>query len=235
MANESRFTEDVWNSWLEPIQAVRMLMDAGLDDREHAVNWLKARLRNGDLQAGGWHFKFPDEESDKPNLVIGRYKVTTWDRVAAIPWKDDFWISGVYQPDGDDDDISHGIRFAPREFAPRELERKRFPHDLIQVRLDPEPIAAFCERARKPRAELNPQAALPNRAKGGRPRKPFWDQLWASVAAQLYNGDLKPARQADIERAMHEWLAANGEDAGETAVRAKAKLLWAAIDMEVEN
>ena len=33
--------------------------------------------------------------------------------------------------------------------------------------------------------------------------------MWAAIAANLYNGDLKPKTQADIERAMADWIAAN--------------------------
>lgn len=192
MGNESRFTEDVWNSWLEPIQAVRMLMDAGLDDREHAVNWLKARLRNGDLRAGGWHIELHDEETDKPNFVIGRYKVTTWSRVAAIPWKDDFWISGDYQPDGDDG-IAQGIRFVPRE-----VERESFPHDVIQVRLDPAPIVAFCARA-SAGAQVAPlQSTTPAVSRRGAKRKDWWDHLWIEMIRRISAGTLKPKSQAAL-------------------------------------
>jgi hypothetical protein len=42
----------------------------------------------------------------------------------------------------------------------------------------------------------------------------------------LYTGDLKPKTQADIERAMKEWLCAHDFDAGDTAVRSRARKLW---------
>jgi hypothetical protein len=61
---------------------------------------------------------------------------------------------------------------------------------------------------------------------GGRPSKVFWDDLWAEIAKQLYVGDLKPDRQADIERAMHDWITANGYSSGETQVRERARKLF---------
>ena len=223
MVNESPFTEEVWKTWLEPFHAVRMLIEAGLDDREHAVNWLKGSLRRGELRAGGTHIKRLPDELIKTEWVYGRYKADTWFHVAVIPWKDDFWVSGNYEPDD------------PLDSIRRVSERDEFENYLYDVRFEPALITEFCERARQPLAVLKQPPVQSPPAKGGRPPKPFWDRLWAAIAAQLHNGDLQPKRQADIERTMHDWLVANGEDAGETAVRAKAKLLWDAIQTEVEN
>lgn len=223
MGSESGFTKEVWNSWLEPFHAARMLIEAGLDDREHAVNWLKGRLRGGELRAGGLHLKMLGDDPMATEWVIGTYKSKTWTQVAAIPWKDDFWVSGDYEPDD------------PLDYMRRTPSRDEFSNYLTSVRFEPILIKAFCERATKPQALLPQPTARPVQSTGGRPPKPFWDPLWASVAAQLYNGDLKPKRQADIERAMLDWLDANDHDAGETVVRTKAKLLWDAINSEVEN
>jgi hypothetical protein len=50
--------------------------------------------------------------------------------------------------------------------------------------------------------------------------------MWAAISVALYTGDLQPKTQADIERAMHDWLASNSIDAGDTAVRTRARKLW---------
>lgn len=223
MAGESSFTEEIWKTWLEPFQAVRTLIEAGLDDREHAVNWLKGNLRRGALRAGGLHMVAVDSDPLDFDMVYGRYKASTWHAIAAIPWKDDFWVSGNYDPDD------------PLDAAVRSNGRDEFQNYLYSVRFEPAAILAFCDRAGKPKSEATERTARPVPAIGGRPPKPFWDQLWAAIAAQLHNGDLDPKRQADIERAMHDWLVANSHDAGETAVRAKARLLWDAISSEVKN
>lgn len=224
MDSESKFTEDTWNSWFEPFQAVRLLIEAGLDDREQAVNWLKGQLRGGTLRGGGWHIELvgSDPLRIETKSVIGLYKRSTWDQIAAIRWKDDFWVSGKYVPDD------------PLDAVLRKSGADEFQNYLDGVRFEPAPITTFCDRAKlaPPGLSIN---APPARIAGGRPPKPFWDRLWADVAAQLYKGDLKPTRQADIERVMHDWLAANGENAGETAVRARARLLWDCLNTEVEN
>lgn len=62
--------------------------------------------------------------------------------------------------------------------------------------------------------------------KGGKPLSAHWDEMWSSIAVMLYVGDLQPASQADIERAMKDWFAANEFDVGDTTVRDRARKLW---------
>ncbi len=225
MVSESRFTEEVWLSWPDPFEVVRSLIAAGLDDREQAVNWLKGRLRAGSLRAGGWHVRvISDDPTDfRTETIVGLHKGRTWDRIAAIPWKDDFWVSGDFQPDD------------PLDMGWRTTERCEFQHYLTGIRFDPGPINEFCSKAANSVVDLGRPSIPSKQGSGGRPPKQFWDQLWASIAAQLYNGDLNPKRQADIERAMHDWLVSNDKKAGETAVRSRAKQLWEAIQSEVKN
>ncbi len=64
---------------------------------------------------------------------------------------------------------------------------------------------------------------------GGRRPAKFWDDLCAEIAAQLYMGDLKPDTQADIERAMHNWLNGNGFEAADSVVRERASKLMKLI------
>lgn len=67
---------------------------------------------------------------------------------------------------------------------------------------------------------------------GGKPLATHWDQMWSAVAVALYNGDLQPKSQADIERFMKDWLVANDLDGGDTAVRNRARSLWTALQAE---
>jgi hypothetical protein len=45
-------------------------------------------------------------------------------------------------------------------------------------------------------------------------------------------GDLKPKTQADIERAMLQWISDHDKSAGETTIRDRASRLWRAIKDE---
>lgn len=62
--------------------------------------------------------------------------------------------------------------------------------------------------------------------KGGRPPADFWDDMWAAIAVSLFIGDLVPKSQADVERAMADWIEANGRSAAVSTVRARARRLW---------
>jgi hypothetical protein len=66
-------------------------------------------------------------------------------------------------------------------------------------------------------------------SKGGRYPAEFWDDLWVEIARQLYEGDLKPKKQVDIEKAMMDWLAVRGITPGATTIRERASKLWQAI------
>jgi hypothetical protein len=74
---------------------------------------------------------------------------------------------------------------------------------------------------------VGPQpASLKTNIKGGRPLAEHWDDMWAAVAFALYNGDLVPKSQADIENEMLGWLEANGLAAATSTVRGRARRLW---------
>ena len=72
-------------------------------------------------------------------------------------------------------------------------------------------------------------AAKDSAKAGGRPPASFWDDLWAATAAALYDGRLAPKTQADIEKAMADWLESRRHSAATSTVRARARRLWDAI------
>ncbi|MET4323713.1 hypothetical protein [Bradyrhizobium sp. RT5a] len=69
-------------------------------------------------------------------------------------------------------------------------------------------------------------------SKGRRPPADWWDDLWIEIARQLYVGDLKPKRQADIENAMSDWLSRRGSGAATSTIRERARRLWQVIKDE---
>jgi hypothetical protein len=82
--------------------------------------------------------------------------------------------------------------------------------------------------ASKPEAPA--AVASPATPKGGRPKADWWEDLWIEICRQLYVGDLKPKTQADIERAMHQWVNDHNKTAGDTTIRDRASRLWRAIN-----
>jgi len=79
----------------------------------------------------------------------------------------------------------------------------------------------------KASAQIEP---TPAPKKGGRPPAEFWDDLWAHIAAALYNGDLAPKRQSEIEAAMADWLDDKNFSASPSTIRGRARRLWDLIE-----
>jgi hypothetical protein len=227
---ESKLSEQEWSQWLDPFCAIQMLKRAGLEDDERAVGWLAARLEFGELRGAGYAI-MDSVESDSRDIHLGVHPTTVWSDIVLISWKHDFWVSGTYVPTANDH-LVLGIRYARSE---QQSHIPRYTHLLHKVRFEPDLITWFCDQRKGATSTGIGTQVMVKKPAGGRPPKPFWDELWASIAAQMFNGDFKPDKQADIEKAMHDWLGRNSKNAGETAVRAKARLLWAALNEEVTN
>lgn len=74
---------------------------------------------------------------------------------------------------------------------------------------------------------------LPN--KGGRPRKEWWDDLWCGVWGQIYRGELIPKNQADVERAMLDWVSQHDQTVAESTIKPMARKLFAEWESEGKN
>ena len=124
--------------------------------------------------------------------------------------------------------------------GPRDEGVQRAAQELFdQMKADTDAklaIAAFDFDARKASMPVAPPiiitASLPR--KGGRPPAEFWDDMWAAIATKLYDGTLTPKTQADVERAMADWIELRGHSAADSTVRGRARRLWdslSAIDV----
>ncbi|WP_156472291.1 hypothetical protein [Sphingorhabdus sp. M41] len=94
----------------------------------------------------------------------------------------------------------------------------------------PEPIDMASFGLSEKRSALMPKNEV-TKNKGGRPAAEHWDEMWATIATLLYEGDLNPKRQADIEKAMMDWLESNGHSAADSTVRKRARLLWQRLEV----
>jgi hypothetical protein len=61
---------------------------------------------------------------------------------------------------------------------------------------------------------------------GGKPLAAHWDAMWAAIAVKLWTGELQPKSQAEVKKAMFDWLNGEGIDAGDTAITGRARQLW---------
>lgn len=82
-------------------------------------------------------------------------------------------------------------------------------------------------------APTPPDPTTPNT--GGRPRAASAEDMLNAVWGRIYDGSLMPGKQADIQNAMLEWLAANRQSLSESTVKDRARKLWQIVKPGAET
>jgi hypothetical protein len=211
--NTNVIAADEFETWLLPSVAIGQLKHL---ERRSAILTLFERLRYGHIQSAARRFTLQG--------ASGEYL-----RIDAITWKNAehgivtsrLWSAG---------DITIDIRGRYRGVTASNL----VPLALFGVRFEPGGIRELIPQRSPPPAlpADPPPATAPQPNKGGRPPKPFWDELWAEICRQLFVGDLKPDTQAKVETAMLDWASAKGHDLSESAAKTRARLLMRALRRE---
>jgi hypothetical protein len=113
---------------------------------------------------------------------------------------------------------------------------------FFEVRFEPEGFSGKPPRASPPQSPIPDQQPQPpdereddKRNKGGRPRLEFWEDLLVAMFDRLWHGGLAPQTQADIEKAMEDWLSQKRYSASERAIRDRARKLWKVWTKEGNN
>jgi hypothetical protein len=78
-------------------------------------------------------------------------------------------------------------------------------------------------------AEPSPSVAAIAAAAGGRPPADWWEDLLIDLCFKHFHGELPHQKQADIVRAMQDWIAAHGYGASESTIKLRARKLADAI------
>lgn len=105
---------------------------------------------------------------------------------------------------------------------------------LFEVRFETEGVSPLITKQPDPLpSSVKSGEAATSKNRGGRPPKDYWDDLWVEICRQLYIvGDLKPEKQANIEKAMLDWAVKNGHEMSEAAARSRARKLFNALKRE---
>jgi len=98
--------------------------------------------------------------------------------------------------------------------------------DLVFQRLQ---IEKF-EFSQSAKGATLPQESQITKNPGGKPLAKHWDEMWAAIAAQLWNGVIEPKSQKDVKKAMFDWFNEAGIEIGDTAVTQRARQLWQAME-----
>lgn len=96
----------------------------------------------------------------------------------------------------------------------------------VEMRLGIAKIDFVAPVGRELPVEVTQGSSLQSNSKNGRPPAEFWDDLWAAMAIDLYTGALVPKSQADIERAMNDWISGRELSCATSTVRKRARKLW---------
>lgn len=215
MTDETDLSPEEFADWLTPQESINLLK--GSMGATIAMSTIVTRLRSGIMRgaAGTYVFYTNGDLTEKGGITV--LERSEW-MPSSLRSVDPFWVSGDFHFEKQDRSSGPYVKLILTEF--------------FDVRLDPNGVRAILPPQRAAEAPVNaetPQAGEPIRHPGGRPTKLYWEPLLIEMARQLHAGDLQPKSQAEVQRAMHDWLAEQGHIAGDTQVKGRARLLWDAI------
>ena len=117
-------------------------------------------------------------------------------------------------------DAVHGLFRDAHKRTMRQLEIHRFTFTKPNTRKLKEG-----EQDHKEAAHPRPSSVKSERTKAGRLPADWWDDLWIEMFRQIYLGDLKPSSQADIVKAMQQWLSDRDVEAADSTLKPRARKL----------
>lgn len=71
---------------------------------------------------------------------------------------------------------------------------------------------------------------VPEKLNSGRLPADWWDNLWVEICRQIYLGELIPKSQADIVKAMHDYLAGQNIEVSDSTLKPRARKLFVMLE-----
>lgn len=222
MADETGdLTVSEFRAWLRSKDALRLLTST-FHDAGTAIEAIGRRVGTGDIRCVAGKATWKDGTT---RVSHERFELSPrWlEGAPDFHRNSSYWVVG-------DLSLTAEIRFGTRVTV--EVLDLRLDPGALQELVAPEtsysPASPPGHGTSPPLATAASPPALPARfpdARGAPPKTIFEDALLA-VAHRWHMGDFKPSRQADVQRALADWLAANEVQAGDTAIKERAKKLW---------
>jgi hypothetical protein len=202
----------VFADWLTPFQALQILKEV-FGENSLSKHTLLGRLRAGTVQAvaemtvvyGGGSVSHP----------LNQIFAQEW---AQIDTMNSGWITG---------DFDYERR---KESG---IGRETVSHQ--GVRFDPQTVRDIVKNATPVVKPIATSKKTVSANKGGAPRKEWWDDFWIAICGRIWEGDLKPKSQADLERVMLDWASMNGHEMSETSAKVAARKLFKAWKLGDKN
>lgn len=221
-AAQREITAEELASWLTPTEALAYAAMC-VGTAKAAGNAIWQRLVGGLIEtAASTSSVTPKDRAPQPKWTHELIPRGYWKQYSEHG--SDFWGAG---------DVRFFLRFSGTSVVYQAFGVKLNPADVRETLPPPRPPP---KQTWIKKASEQEEAPLPSKTnKGGRPRKDFWDDFWIEICGQIYEGDLKPKSQADLERAMFEWVENRGHEVGETTIKAAARKLFKAWKLGVRN
>lgn len=225
-----RPTAEEFETWLRPAEATALLSHL---DMLVARRTLLTRFQHEQIFAsagtGSWM-----EGSERKEARFAILNKKWWRSVSSTFALHDFWTSG---------DITFEIQRGRIEETILTCFDVRFEPTAIRAMSQPRPTSGAPQALHVPPAPLASAAPLAtpapiapatsasaNPRNAGRKPKEWWDDLWIEIFRQVWLGELKPKRQADIEKAMLDWAAKEGHELSLSSARPSARKLFTLIE-----
>ena len=77
--------------------------------------------------------------------------------------------------------------------------------------------------------DMIPCTTIEPKSRKGRAPAIWWEDCLIAMFVAIYSNDLKLNKQADLEKAMADWISINGHSATDSTVRIRASKLWKAL------
>lgn len=225
--DEPQITPEVFATWLTPQAALQRLPDL---PRGHAAMAILERLKSGLIRAATQSIARNDEAAHSGPYRLSR---EVWDGAGDYFSNNSLWrnddITFTKYELAQHQNITmtcYSVRFDPAGFD------AWMPQNRGQVPVS-EPLPVSVSKTES--SDVAPAAPTAPVNRGGRPKKEWWDDLWVEMCRQIYEGDLQPKKQVDIEKAMADWAIQQGHEASDNLFRPKARLLFAALTKKDNN
>ena len=211
MAEKLALSPDKVSRWLSAYEALSGI-EAAIPNRPTAISALLRRLRHGLILTAAMCSRWQNagdfnSDLEVPVLIPAGH----WSHFPQVGSSADyiFWNTG---------DIRFKLNI-----------NDQFEDVAVQyfgVRFNPEGIEEMIASAGGPVSGATQIEAPSASNKSGRSRADFWDDLWADICGEIYEGTLVPNRQADIEKAMLDWATNHRHELSEAGARTRARKLF---------
>ena len=192
--------------WISASQA-REIVSRGWRDEGKPTDAICGRAKQGAVRAKAWQW-VTIENGQRYEKRDHSIPPSFWDDVSMTQnWSHGDFASAIYP-----DDTKFEIEAIGVTFERTGIEAMAPPIVCTLVSTQPVATAASSRPGRLPYDD--------------------WEAVMIEMARQLFVGDLQPKKLADIERAIADYLLANGVTRSESTVREHARPFWNMYERE---